>query len=761
MKKPLRVLVVEDSEDDSILIIREIRRGGYEPEWKRVVTAETMNAALDNEAWDLIICDYSLPQFNALEALALVQERNIDLPFLIVSGTIGEDVAVEAMKAGADDYLMKDNLKRLIPTIERELREAEVRREGRKAQAAVEESERRLKEIFRGANEGILVADIETKEFLYANPAICNMFGYTEEEFTRLNVTDIHPQAELERVMAEFEAQAREEKTLVIDQPCIRKDGTLFYADINTTTILLDDRECNVGFFTDTTDRKRAERERRALANLGLQLVEADTIESMGAPLSQATNELLGWDAFFFGERLPGTDLFRRVYAVDTVKEKLIVQDTAGADAYEGLPEILDGESFIINRESENEHSLTRFGDVSRPSASLLFVPVAFGGNVYGVLSAQSYERNKYNERDKVMLKSLADIAAPALRRAQAERALRESRDRLEKMQLQHKAILRSTSHGLCMLNPDWLITWNNRSMSTILGFTSDTTQDLINVPFKTFLQSEEVFDNYKKSSEETMKLKGVDVRELKLKRYDGTQFWCEISIVRLDPSSTESGYVATLSDITERKQAEVERRQNSERIRRTLEETVHALVYAVEMRDPYTAGHQRGVSQLATAIAEEMGMQKEQIEAIRIAGLIHDIGKISIPAAVLSKPSKLSDAEKNLIKAHPRISFDILKGIKFPLPVNQIVLQHHERMNGSGYPHGLSGKDILEEARVLAVADVVEAMSSHRPYRPALRIDEALEEIQQNKDTLYDGEVVEACSRLFTEKGFKLLKIT
>ena len=200
----------------------------------------------------------------------------------------------------------------------------------------------------------------------------------------------------------------------------------------------------------------------------------------------------------------------------------------------------------------------------------------------------------------------------------------------------------------------------------------------------------------------------------------------------------------------------EEERKRAKQKLQKTLEKTIHALASAIEMRDPYTAGHQKRVTKLACAIAKEMDLSKEQIEGIRMAGLIHDIGKISIPFEILTKPGKLNDLEYSLIKTHPQAGYNILKGIEFPWPVAQIVLQHHERMDGSGYPQGLCGKDILLEAGILAVADVVEAMSSHRPYRPAYGIDKALEEISKNKGILYDPEVVNACLRLFNQKGFK-----
>jgi sensor domain CHASE-containing protein len=194
-----------------------------------------------------------------------------------------------------------------------------------------------------------------------------------------------------------------------------------------------------------------------------------------------------------------------------------------------------------------------------------------------------------------------------------------------------------------------------------------------------------------------------------------------------------------------------------TENLRKALGATIQAIALTVEAKDPYTAGHQRRVADLARAIATEMGLSEEPIDGIRMAGAIHDIGKISIPGEILSRPGRLSDIEFGLIKTHPQVGYDILKTIDFPWPVAQIVLQHHERMDGSGYPQGLSGEEIILEARILAVADVVEAMASYRPYRLAHSIKEALEEISQNRGVLYDPEVVDACLRLFIEKGFKV----
>ena len=240
--------------------------------------------------------------------------------------------------------------------------------------------------------------------------------------------------------------------------------------------------------------------------------------------------------------------------------------------------------------------------------------------------------------------------------------------------------------------------------------------------------------------------------------------------LIRSAPPPTSSGYLAagdtatsntflaTVEDLgTYSIQLERELEASLTKVMKSMEATIRTVSHIVESKDPYVAGHQKRVSQLACAIAKEMRLTAWQIDGIRVAGMLHDIGKIIVPTEILSKPGKLSEAEFSMIRDHPKLAFDILKNIDFDWPIARIVVQHHERMDGSGYPYGILGKDILMEARILAVADVVEAMSSHRPYRPALGIEEALAELTRGDGTLYASEVVRACEKVINKRGFKL----
>jgi PAS domain S-box-containing protein len=243
---------------------------------------------------------------------------------------------------------------------------------------------------------------------------------------------------------------------------------------------------------------------------------------------------------------------------------------------------------------------------------------------------------------------------------------------------------------------------------------------------------------------------------EVLFRRKDGSQFPAEVrrSVQRYGEDWI---IVGVARDVTERKKAEADIRRYVEQIRTAFTSAVQVATIISEMRDPYTAGHERRVAEIAAAISIEIGFDKERQEGMLVGGHLHDVGKITIPAEILSKPGKLTELEFLMIKQHAQASYDVLKGVKFPWPVAQIALQHHERMDGSGYPRGLKGDTILLEARIMAVADVTEAMSSHRPYRPGLGIDKALAEIERGRGTAYDADVADACLKLFREKGYAI----
>ncbi len=321
---------------------------------------------------------------------------------------------------------------------------------------------------------------------------------------------------------------------------------------------------------------------------------------------------------------------------------------------------------------------------------------------------------------------------------------LRESEER-------YRAFFENSMDAIMLTAPDGRILAANPSACEMFGRTEDEILELgrkgivaaTDPQLTTFLAQR--------------KAQGRARGELTLVRKGGSHFPAEVTSAFFRDSSGATKTSMIVRDMTDRKKAEDDLLKTLERLRKAFAATIQVLVSAVEIRDPYTAGHQVRVAHLARAIAEEMGFDEERMENIRVAGLIHDIGKLSIPAEILSKPTQLTPIEFSLVKEHPRSGYEILKSVETEWPLAEIVCQHHERMDGSGYPRHLKGDEILLEARILAVADVVEAMVSHRPWRPALDIATALNDIENNKGILYDNTIVDTCLRLFREKGYKL----
>jgi PAS domain S-box-containing protein len=324
-----------------------------------------------------------------------------------------------------------------------------------------------------------------------------------------------------------------------------------------------------------------------------------------------------------------------------------------------------------------------------------------------------------------------------------------QAEEDLRRAEADYRTIFEGVQDGIFRSTPAGAFLMANPAMARMLGY--DSPEELIaqvtDVARQLYV--------YPEDREKILRL--IDRQgfvkdfEVQQRRKDGSLIWVSLTFqAARDERGDIRWYEGISKDITERK-------LSMERLIKSLEATVQAMAVTVETRDPYTAGHQRRVAELACAIAEEMNLSCEQINTVRMASIIHDLGKISVPAEILSMPRKLSDIEFSLVKNHARSGFDILKDIDFPWPIAEIILQHHERLDGSGYPRGLKGDELLVEAKILSVADVVESMISYRPYRPALPLEEGLAEIEKNRGIRYDAEVVDACLRLFREKGFRL----
>ncbi len=341
----------------------------------------------------------------------------------------------------------------------------------------------------------------------------------------------------------------------------------------------------------------------------------------------------------------------------------------------------------------------------------------------------------------------ISGVAVNITDRKIAERALRESEEK-------YRNIFDNAVEGIFQSAPGGRLLKGNRALAQMLGFDSpdammDTYTDLPNQVY--VIPGESA--RFRATLERDGSIQGF---ETKFCRKDGKEIWVSINARTVRDGAGDMQYFeGFVENITDRKRAESELRESVVKLNKRLTETIHAMSVTVETRDPYTAGHQKRVAGLAVKIAREMGLPEDTIECIRMAGIIHDIGKMSVPAEILSKPTQLKDVEMSIMQVHAEKGYDILKEIEFPWPLADIVLQHHERLDGSGYPRALTGDRILTEAKILAVADVVESMVSHRPYRPAHSMDEAVTEIVSNRGVLYDPLVVDACMRVIGREGF------
>jgi PAS domain S-box-containing protein len=376
---------------------------------------------------------------------------------------------------------------------------------------------------------------------------------------------------------------------------------------------------------------------------------------------------------------------------------------------------------------------------------------------VTGTLSdVEAVELIDAGARDYVLKDRLARLAPAVERVISAElgsRARKSAEKALRESEAKFRALVESTSDWIWETDEHGIYTYTSPQVYELLGYTVEeiigkTPLDLM--PPEEMNRLKEIFDKYLKESRAFRSVENAN------RHKDGRIVFMETSGTPIfDAQGAFKGYRGIHRDITERKEAERERRASAEKLQHTLLQTIEAVAATVDARDPYTAGHQRRVAALASAIASEMRFSEDNIRGLYLAASIHDLGKVHLPAEILSKPGTLSPLEYELVKTHPQTGYDIIKDVDFPWSIAQIVLQHHERLDGSGYPQGLKAEQILLEAKILAVADVVEAMSSHRPYRPGLGLESALNEIARQRGVLYDPDAVDSCLVLFREKNY------
>ena len=589
--------------------------------------------------------------------------------------------------------------------------------ERRKSDELLRESEEKYRVLYMNASEGIAVS--QDGMFKLVNPKLVQMLGYGDEEIISMSVAEfIYP--EDKEFIKEHEARRLKGDVFenVYQFRAINKSGDIRWVEISTVLIEWQGRPATLDYYTDITDRKLAEealrqsevKYRTVLEQMEEAYYEVDLAGNLTF-FNDATCRQLGYSM----EELTGMN-----YRVYTSKDD-------AQRVYE-----------VFNQVYRTGKPNTRFPVCRiRKDGELIFTENS-------ALPLQ-------NGDGKII--GFRGIARDVTERLQADAALRAS-------EAQYRLLSEHTTDFIWLMDMDLNPTYQSPSAEKHTGFTR---KELMELPFEKRIAPESLRLATEMFFKEIPRMMAdpdynpVRKLELEIYRKDGTTLWSEntFSLIR-DENSKPVSIMGEARDITERRDAKKKLEQSLAALEKTLGDTVVAIAKMVEMKDPFTAGHQIRVAQLVNAMAKKMNLTDEQVTYLNTAATIHDIGKIYVPSDILSKPGKLGPIEFQIIQTHVQGSYDILKKIDFNGPVAQIVYQHHERLDGSGYPHGLKGADILPEAKMLIVADVVEAMSSHRPYRAALGIEKALEEITCNRGIKYDEAAVDACLDLFKNGQFE-----
>jgi PAS domain S-box-containing protein len=591
----------------------------------------------------------------------------------------------------------------------------------KRSEKVLRESEEKYRTIMESTEEGYYEIDL-AGNFTFFNDSLCKILGYSRKELLGMNNRNYTDQETSKKVFQAFNKVYRTgESTKEFDWQIIRKDGAKRYIE-QSASLQKDSSGKPTGFrgiIHDITERKKteellkkSEEKYRLLAdhvrdqvwlmdmNLNITYISPSTEKSFGYTLEELKKTPLN--------KLLNQKSYREVIDIST---KELPKALAASPKY-SLKQLFELE-FIC----KNGHPL--------------WIECAF-----------SFIRDD-NGKPLSILGEGRNIT---------ERKLIENSLRKSEENFRHS--LDNSPLGVRISTLKGETIYANKAILNIYGY--DSIDELKNTPLA---------KRYTPQSHAEFQIR----KEKRLRGEFGPSEY-EINIVRKN-GEVRHVYVfrkeifwngkkqsqVIYQDITERRKAEEKLKETMESLRRSIRTTIQVLGIASEARDPYMAGHQRRVADIARAIATEMNLPSEIIEVIRMTGAIHDIGKISIPSEILCKPAVLTDLEFSLIKAHSQYSYDIMKDVESPWPLANIVYQHHERMDGSGYPQGLKGENILIEARILAIADVVEAMMSYRPYRPSLGLDIALAEIENNAGLLYDRKATNACLKLFREKGFRL----
>ncbi|MFY9316834.1 MAG: HD domain-containing phosphohydrolase [Burkholderiales bacterium] len=615
--------------------------------------------------------------------------------------------------------------------------------------------------------DAIYLVDRRTMRLVDVNETACTRTGYAREELLKLGPQDLLNTSR-EELEQQYDAVIAAGATGIKTESSARaKDGRKSVTELHRRALRLGDRWIIVSIARDVTERKRA---KRAALRIGrMYAVLSATNEAILRSTQPAELYQRVCDAAVQGGPFI---VLAAVYTPDPDTSWMTVAAMAGA-GQERIHETrfsvaearaegrgLIGTAFrtrkpCISNDILNDERLRNWWEYARDMRHLaaVAVPLLQGGSAVGVLHFCANEVNVFDDESVALFERMGENVSFALenfaRKSEHERAEAGMRAAEE----QFRGLVEQSIAGIYIIQ-DRKFAYVNQRYAEIFGYA--TADELVgNDPF--MVVSEKDRDAVKQTIHGQME------------RGAGTVSY-SFTGLRKDGSTIEAGahgarashrgrpaMIGLMQDISEKKRAEDEIRQYVAKLESAFMRTVEVTMSLSDLRDPYTAGHERRVAEISVAIGAELGFDAHRQEGLRVAGYLHDVGKMAIPAEILAKPGKLSAVEFALVKGHAQVSYDILKNVEFPWPVAQVALQHHERLDGSGYPQGLKGDAILLEARILAVADVVEAMATHRPYRPGLGIEKALAEIERGRGSAYDPVVADTCLKLFRDKGYSI----
>jgi len=574
--------------------------------------------------------------------------------------------------------------------------------------------------------------------FVYVNERACQKLGYTRTELLNMNVFDIDPVFP-RHSWSEHWQEIRKRGSFHLESVHKTKSGETFPVDICVNYVCFEGKEYNFSFISDITKRKQDE----AAFQVLLEGAAGQTGEEFFGNIVNGIATWLHADCVILGEiydhKIKAHTMVLDGKSVDNFSYPLAGTPCENA-ADKGFCAFQEG----VIRKFPDDRDLSELGAEGYVGVSLTDME----GHSIGVLCAIFRNKVSFPAKMQEVFEIIAARAAAEMERSQAAITLREERE-------QSRQIIETARDAFVSMDADGIITdWNPRA-EEMFGWTRD---EALGKEVAETIIPEELHEAHTKGLAHYLATKEGPVLsqhiEITARYRDGHTFPVELSIVPAH-SGDSVNFNAFIRDTTARLKAREKLDKSREQLRASLIGTVIAVSRAVGARDPYTAGHQQRVSQLSRAIAQEIGLDAKQTDGLRMGASIHDIGKIYLPAEILSKPTKLTDAEYALIKSHSQVGYDILKDVAFPWPIADIAHQHHERLDGTGYPQGLKGDEICLEARIVAVADVVEAMSSHRPYRAALGMNAALQEIEDHRGKWFDPAAVDACLSLCRKKDF------